>query len=775
MWAAEIEKKMDILTGLRTEDSFREKLSGSAALCLIEMKEPVSEQSVGDFAFFLQQSLGQADLEARAGDRYFLAFLPGCRTKEDVEDRFRLLEQEKHTAGTPSAEIVVGAVLCRDAGNDYEGQLRCAKAALYTAKSKGWKICVLTEADMVEDGGADRVLRPESYSWEIGKIPEYRWGREAADMGFISRLIDLMLFPEAFPAKPEDGLEMLCRYFDTDTAYIVERLTGESSYGIFYRWRREQSRVRNYNLERIPGVIGDRYGRLFENGGLLVCNTLDVLEDLDPVMAQRQRLRGTRSMMQAAVTEYGSYIGYIGIADTKRERRWTKEEAATFDVAAAVITACVQQIRSKDRIAALQENDSLTEAWNYGRFLISGAQRLHLPKAMQAVVTLDIKNFKVINAEYGFEAGNGILKEAGVLFRNFMRGMECYARIEGDEFVLLLEYSTLDELQQRLRQILRRLEQIPERRLGMVPACMAGVCIVEQGDRDMALLVDHANMARKALKDYHKSTYNFYNREAELKLLKERQFTSRMRLAAEKEEYIVYYQPRISLKEKQIVGMEALVRWRTSDGTLIPPDEFIPLFEKNGFITELDLYVFERVCRFIRKWMDLGHNVVPIGVNISRVHIRVPDCLERMTGLCERYGIDPRNMELEITESAFLGDQNLLMQVAGKIKEAGFVLVMDDFGTGYSSLSLLKDLPVDIMKLDREFFQKKLNRRERIIIANLISMAKQLGIQVVSEGIETEESEAFLREVGCEFAQGYLYGRPEPEAAAEALLFGNRG
>lgn len=132
-------------------------------------------------------------------------------------------------------------------------------------------------------------------------------------------------------------------------------------------------------------------------------------------------------------------------------------------------------------------------------------------------------------------------------------------------------------------------------------------------------------------------------------------------------------------------------------------------------------------------------------------------------------------MELEITESAFLGDQNLLMQVAGKIKEAGFVLVMDDFGTGYSSLSLLKDLPVDIMKLDREFFQKKLNRRERIIIANLISMAKQLGIQVVSEGIETEESEAFLREVGCEFAQGYLYGRPEPEAAAEALLFGNRG
>ncbi len=774
MWAAEIEKRMDILTGLRTEDSFREKLSGSAALCLIELKEPVSEKVVGDFAFFLQQSLGQADLEARIGDRYFLIFLPGCRTKADVRERFSLLEQEAHMAGTLCAEICVGAILCREAGQDYDGQLRCAKAALYTAKNENKKLCVLSEEDVMADGAPNGVLGAEACSWEIEKIPEYSWSRETADMEFVGRLIDLLLFPKEFPAKPEAGLEMLCGYFGADAAYIVERLAGETSYRIFYQWSREQSRVKNYNLERIPGVIGDRYGKIFENRSLLVCNTLDVLEDIDPVMAQRQKLRGTRSMMQAGMTEYGSYIGYICLADTKRERRWTKEEAATFDMAAAVVAACVQQIRSKERIAALQENDPLTEAWNYGRFLISGAQRLHLPKAMQAVVTLDIKNFKIINAEYGFDAGNGILKEAGVLFRNFMRGMECYARIEADEFVLLLEHSTLDELQQRLRQILRRLEQIPERKLGIVPVCMAGVCIVEPEDQDMALLVDHANMARKALKDYHKSAFSFYNKEAELKLLKEQRYTSLMRRAAANEEFVVYYQPRISLKDKQIVGMEALVRWRTAEGTLIPPDEFIPLFEKNGFITELDLYVFERVCRLMRKWMDQGRKVVPIGVNISRVHIKEPDCLERLTDLCGRYEIAPENLELEITESAFLGDQNLLMQVAEKIKQSGFVLVMDDFGTGYSSLSLLKDLPVDIMKLDREFFQKDLNRRERIVIANLISMAKQLGIQVVSEGIENQESEEFLREVGCEFAQGYLYGRPEPEAVAEALLFGGK-
>lgn len=328
----------------------------------------------------------------------------------------------------------------------------------------------------------------------------------------------------------------------------------------------------------------------------------------------------------------------------------------------------------------------------------------------------------------------------------------------------------LDGLQQRLKQLIRRVEQIPEQKLGVSVTCMVGVCLVEQGDSDLSVLVDHANMARKSLKDYHKSVYSFYNKEAEQKLIKERELTARMKGAVEKEEFVVYYQPKFSLKARKIIGMEALVRWKTGVNSLVPPDEFIPLFEKNGFITELDRYVFERVCRLQRRWMDEGRTVLPVSVNVSRIHIKEADFLTKLTDICGKYEIPAKNLELEITESAFLHNQEIVMAVARQIKDAGFLLSMDDFGTGYSSLSLLKDLPVDIIKLDKEFFQKKLNKRERIIIANVIRMAKQLDIQVISEGIETKENEQFLKEIGCDLAQGYLYGRPQPIEELETKL-----
>ena len=170
----------------------------------------------------------------------------------------------------------------------------------------------------------------------------------------------------------------------------------------------------------------------------------------------------------------------------------------------------------------------------------------------------------------------------------------------------------------------------------------------------------------------------------------------------------------------------------------------------------------ERVSRLIKSWKDSGRTPYPIAVNISRIHLTKPDFLEELEQIAGKYGVESRYLELEITESAFLNNPGEILEVARRIKERGFVLSMDDFGTGYSSLSLLKDLPVDIIKLDKEFFQKRLSDREKIIIANVIHLAHELDIQVISEGIETAEHEAFLTEIGCNLAQGYRYGRPAP-------------
>lgn len=435
----------------------------------------------------------------------------------------------------------------------------------------------------------------------------------------------------------------------------------------------------------------------------------------------------------------------------------------TFALVGRVMAACILERRFQRFTQILMDHDRLTEAWNYNRFLSEGRKRLKNAPLLQAIVTMDIKNFKVINANYSYETGNDILVGISSLLSNFTGGGECFARIEADKFALLLEYQTVNGLQHRLDQLLRRVEQIPrEEKKDFSISCIMGVCLVEAGDTEMSILVDHANMARKALKDYHKSIYSFYNREAERKFAKERELAFRMKRAAENEEFVVYYQPKVDLPRKRCIGFEALVRWKMMEGQMIPPDEFIPLFEKNGFITELDLYVFERVCRLIKSWKDSGRAPYPIAVNISRIHLTKTDFLEELEQIAGKYGVESRYLELEITESAFLNNPGEILEVARRIKERGFVLSMDDFGTGYSSLSLLKDLPVDIIKLDKEFFQKRLNDREKIIIANVIHLAHELDIQVISEGIETAEHEAFLTEIGCNLAQGYRYGRPAP-------------
>ncbi|RGY96828.1 bifunctional diguanylate cyclase/phosphodiesterase [Clostridium sp. AM58-1XD] len=781
MYNIDYSRKRDPMTGLWSEEWVSKKIedylnseeeSGSAAFCLMEAPLPDQGYEIKDgnsmlkkFAFVLQQTMRKSDFAARVGEHHFIIFIMGCKGRRDALERLLFFRKNMKEEGIGNSCIFqAGIVLCSSLCHpkcSYEELLNKAKGALQ--RSRG------------EEGGFyavpwDTTFNRDETGWELEPAGEYRISRKDADMDFVGEIMEGFQHAESFQNEIERDLERLGSYYGVDEAYIVERTAGERGYEITYEWKKNKGRVENNNLKRVPGIIGERYGRQFDSRGMIICTCMEALEELDPVMAERQKLRGTRSMMQNAVLESGTYIGYIGIADGSRERLWTDGEIMTFSMVSMIISSYLLQLRAKRSLEIITDYDLLTAAWNYNRFLVLGSEKLVSDGVPKAVVTVDIKNFKMINSQYGYEKGNEVLVEISNLLNFFTAGSECYARIEADKFVLLLEYQMLDGLQQRLKQLIRRVEQIPEQKLGVSVTCMVGVCLVEQGDSDLSVLVDHANMARKSLKDYHKSVYSFYNKEAEQKLIKERELTARMKGAVEKEEFVVYYQPKFSLKARKIIGMEALVRWKTGVNSLVPPDEFIPLFEKNGFITELDRYVFERVCRLQRRWMDEGRTVLPVSVNVSRIHIKEADFLTKLTDICGKYEIPAKNLELEITESAFLHNQEIVMAVARQIKDAGFLLSMDDFGTGYSSLSLLKDLPVDIIKLDKEFFQKKLNKRERIIIANVIRMAKQLDIQVISEGIETKENEQFLKEIGCNLAQGYLYGRPQPIEELETKL-----
>ena len=229
-------------------------------------------------------------------------------------------------------------------------------------------------------------------------------------------------------------------------------------------------------------------------------------------------------------------------------------------------------------------------------------------------------------------------------------------------------------------------------------------------------------------------------------------------------EFVVYYQPKVALENSHLVGGEALVRWKKPDGTMIPPNDFIPCLEKNGFITALDFYVYEEVCRFIKSRVDKNLPIVPISVNVSMLHLKEEGFLDRINSLVKSYAIPANLLEFELTEGVFLENEKEALKIMEKMKEMGFLVSIDDFGSGFSSLNLLKNMPVDILKIDKEFFaHDTLHNNDQIIISSIINMANRLHISVICEGVETVDQIHFLKETCCDMVQGYFYSKPVDE------------
>ena len=228
-------------------------------------------------------------------------------------------------------------------------------------------------------------------------------------------------------------------------------------------------------------------------------------------------------------------------------------------------------------------------------------------------------------------------------------------------------------------------------------------------------------------------------------------------------EFVVYYQPKINMETEKIIGAEALVRWISKDKGFMNPGEFIPVFEKEGFIIELDFFVLEEAVKIIRDWLDNNKNPITISVNQSRVHLSNPYYIERLKNLINKYQIPTKFIELELTESLFM-DIDVALETVKKIKELGFSVSVDDFGSGFSSLNMLKSMPIDVVKIDREFLNESENsQKAQKIISKIVEMAKELDMEVICEGVEKIEQAEFLKSIGCYYAQGFLYAKPMPE------------
>ncbi|MEG1314673.1 MAG: diguanylate cyclase [Anaerovoracaceae bacterium] len=428
------------------------------------------------------------------------------------------------------------------------------------------------------------------------------------------------------------------------------------------------------------------------------------------------------------------------------------------------------KLRLLEQLKYIAEYDTLTGIYNKTKFLKETEYMLRAnPLKQFAFVYFDLDRFQLINSFFGLEEGDRLLKYISNCVKDIMeRYSPCrYGRMESDVFCCCKEYTKADfkliaeEIKILLKEYSNEYEIVPN----------MGIYVIEDNNMSVEKIMSNAMIASKQTKGSYIDFFSYYTKELGAEAEREQEIIKEMNWALENDQFGIYIQPKYNITTNIPCGGEVLVRWFHPEKGIIMPGEFISIFEKNGFITKLDYYVWEKTCKLLKSWLDLDEEVYPLSVNISRVNMYNPNIAQIIMDLTEKYEIPPKYLQLEITESAYTDNPKAIIEILNKLKDYGFTILMDDFGTGYSSLNILKDLPVDILKVDMRFLSKtSIEGRGENILASVIRMAKWLTMPVVVEGAETVDQVVFLKSVGCDFVQGYYFAKPMPVEDYENLI-----
>jgi len=403
------------------------------------------------------------------------------------------------------------------------------------------------------------------------------------------------------------------------------------------------------------------------------------------------------------------------------------------------------------------EKDSLTGIYNREAFYRKAAELMQEHHQTQySIVYLDISCFKVVNDLFRIETGNLILKTAAFYFNVLTGGDGLCARIEADHFVLCKPTKNLD-----MDNLMVGLDSTIQS-LGISHNVLfyAGVYPVDNAFLPVDQMCDRAHMALNRIKGRYMTRFAFYDKAMRDQMIEEQMIVRNMEYALQEGQFVINLQPVYEIPARKVIGAEALVRWNYPKGP-IPPSKFIPIFENNGFIVRLDRFVWEEACKVLRAQIDAGLEPVPISVNLSRLNFYSHDLLDFLQSLIKKYDLQPDLLKLEITESAYMENPHQLIAMVRAFRGAGFSVLMDDFGSGFSSLSMLKDLPVDVLKIDMAFVQEvDKSSRAGAIMESIVELGKHLNMDVVVEGVETQEQLDFLVKIGCREIQGYYFSKP---------------
>ncbi|AXU51175.1 EAL domain-containing protein [Clostridioides difficile] len=483
------------------------------------------------------------------------------------------------------------------------------------------------------------------------------------------------------------------------------------------------------------------------------------------------------------------YLGYATMDNGNSENNYIKNWNLIFSIPETVVFSNSEQIinraiyavlfivlifiaiifyinyikkSNEKEILSLAYEDKITYIGNQNKFYRECSKYLlDKPSLNYIIVYFDINNFKMINDTFGYEFGDNLLITIAKALKEELTEGEVYARLSSDYFAIFCDYKN------GRNKIIRKLDSIRnniESNLSIVfeISLCVGIYFVEEGEVDIQKAVNKANMARSVAKGKN-INYAIYNEDVRNKLSEESMILDDIKIALVKNQFEVYYQPKFSLVNGEMIGSEALIRWNHPEHGFISPAVFIPIAEKSKLILKIGRFVFERVCTDLSEWKKQGKKIVPVSVNLSRVELYQPDIVKFINKTIQMYNLSSDLIEIEITETVAINELNILKNILNELRKYGFSISMDDFGTGYSSISCLRDMPIDILKLDKSFLDGiEHDERSRNIAKSIVSLAKSLDLVVIIEGVESKEQAELMKQFGCDLVQGFYFARPMP-------------
>ncbi|HBG1231270.1 TPA: EAL domain-containing protein [Clostridioides difficile] len=483
------------------------------------------------------------------------------------------------------------------------------------------------------------------------------------------------------------------------------------------------------------------------------------------------------------------YLGYATMDNGNSENNYIKDWNLIFSIPETVVFSNSEQIinraiyavlfiilifiaiifyiiyikkSNEKEILSLAYEDKVTHIGNQNKFYRECSKYLlDKPSLNYIIVYFDINNFKMINDTFGYEFGDNLLITIAKALKEELTEGEVYARLSSDYFAIFCDYKN------GKNKLIRKIDSIRnniESNLSIVfeISLCVGIYFVEEGEVDIQKAVNKANMARSVAKGKN-INYAIYNEDVRNKLSEESMILDDIKIALVKNQFEVYYQPKFSLVTGEMIGSETLIRWNHPEHGFISPAVFIPIAEKSKLILKIGRFVFERVCNDLSEWKKQGKKIVPVSINLSRVELYQPDIVKFINKTIQMYNLSSDLIEIEITETVAINELNILKNVLNELRKYGFSISMDDFGTGYSSISCLRDMPIDILKLDKSFLNGiEHDERSRNIAKSIVSLAKSLDLVVIIEGVESKEQAELMKQFGCDLVQGFYFARPMP-------------